>query len=141
MTSRRSGAGRFAVHQQVFQSAVECRAVFLRNLQPEFTTAQTVVITVVHVDQSLTPVARMNFVSVGNEPLLDDAVTYSTNHVGIASTVVSAEVGVRIAHPRESDLTLTLISPQGTRVLLAENRGGLDTNGYGWASKRPIYSR
>jgi hypothetical protein len=70
-------------------------------------------------------------VSAGNEPLLDDAVTYSTNYVGENSQVVSAEVGVRIAHPRESDLVLTLIDPQGTRVLLAENRGGLDTNGYG----------
>jgi subtilisin-like proprotein convertase family protein len=94
------------------------------------TSAQTVVVTV-EVDQSLTPVGSEMFSSGGSQPLLDDAVTYSTNQVGIASTVVSAEVGVRIVHPRESDLVLTLISPQGTRVLLAENRGGLDTNGYG----------
>ena len=79
----------------------------------------------------LSPVVPFKFLSAGNEPLLDDAVTFSTNHVGIASQVVSAEVGVRIDHPRESDLVLTLVSPQGTRVLLAENRGGLDTNGYG----------
>jgi subtilisin-like proprotein convertase family protein len=72
-----------------------------------------------------------NFVSAGNEPLLDDAVTDSTNAVGLASTVVSANVGVRIAHPRESDLVLTLVSPSGTRVLLAENRGGNDSHGYG----------
>ena len=52
--------------------------------------------------------------SVGNEPLLDDAVTDSTaNHVGVASTVVSANVGVRIDHPRESDLVLTLVEPGG----------------------------
>ena len=63
--------------------------------------------------------------------MLDDAVTYSTNHVGANSPVESVEVGVRINHPRESDLVLTLVSPAGTRVLLAENRGGLDTNGYG----------
>ena len=72
-----------------------------------------------------------NFVSRGNEPILDDAVTDSTNHVGVASTVVSANVGIRVDHPRESDLVFTLVSPSGTRVLLSENRGGLDTNGYG----------
>ena len=86
---------------------------------------------VITVGVDLTPVQPFKFLSAGNEPLLDDAVMYSTNHVGIPSQVVSAEVGVRIDHPRESDLVLTLVSPQGTRVLLAENRGGLDTNGYG----------
>ena len=68
--------------------------------------------------------------SPGNEPIADDAVTYSTNHVGVNSTVVSAEVGVRINHPRVSDLALTLIAPSGKRVVLAENRGG-DTTNYG----------
>ena len=79
----------------------------------------------------LTPVPPTVFQSVGNEPLRDDAVTYSTNHVSNQSTLTAVEVGVRIAHPRESDLAYTIISPSGTRVLLAENRGGLDTNGYG----------
>ena len=85
----------------------------------------------VEVDESLAPVTAVNFLSSGNEPLLDDAVTYSTNHVGLDGLVSGVEVGVRIDHPRESDLVLTLISPLGTRVLLAENRGRLDTNGYG----------
>ena len=80
---------------------------------------------------SLAAPQPLNVVSIGNEPILDDAVMYSTNHVGQVSKVVSAEVGVRINHPRESDLVLTLVSPAGTRVLLAENRGGLDSNGYG----------
>jgi subtilisin-like proprotein convertase family protein len=39
--------------------------------------------------------------------------------------ILSVEVGVRIDHPRISDLTLRLVSPQGTSVLLDENRGGL----------------
>ena len=73
----------------------------------------------------------LNFVSGTNVPILDDAITYSPIHVANDSRVVSTEVGVRIDHPRESDLVLTLISPSGTRVLLAENRGGLDTNGFG----------
>ncbi|MDB6109487.1 MAG: Peptidase and in kexin sedolisin [Pedosphaera sp.] len=79
----------------------------------------------------LNPLAPYKFLSIGNEPILDDAVSYSTNYVGIASKVARAEVGVRIDHPRISDLVLTLISPHGTRVVLAENRGGLTTNGYG----------
>jgi subtilisin-like proprotein convertase family protein len=79
----------------------------------------------------LNPQPPFQFLSIGNEPLKDDAVTYSTNYVGADSRVVSAQVGVRIDHPRISDLVLTLISPRGTRVLLAENRGGLSPDGYG----------
>ncbi len=79
----------------------------------------------------LAGVQPVNFLSKGNEPIPDDAVMDSTNTVGIVSQVAAAEVGVRIDHPRVSDLVLTLISPAGTRVLLAENRGGLSTNGYG----------
>src|SRR5581483_4360869 len=68
-----------------------------------------------------------------NTPLAlpDDAVTNSPIFVGVNETVANVQVGVRLTHPRESDLVLTLISPQGTRTLLSENRGGLDTNGYG----------
>jgi subtilisin-like proprotein convertase family protein len=41
-------------------------------------------------------------------------------------------VGVRIDHPRISDLTISLISPNGARVLLDENRGGLSSEGMGF---------
>jgi alpha-tubulin suppressor-like RCC1 family protein/subtilisin-like proprotein convertase family protein len=71
------------------------------------------------------------FTSSNAVPLLDDAVTDGSIGVTNTNTIASVEVGVRIAHPRESDLALTLISPTGTRVLLAENRGGTYTNGYG----------
>ena len=101
-----------------------------RNPSPS---PQSVFITV-EVDLSLAPVSPLLSLSPGNEPIPDDAVMYSTNHVGVDSLVVSADVGVRIAHPRESDLVLTLIRKAGrdARVLLAENRGGNDfTNGYG----------
>ena len=94
------------------------------------TTAESVFVSI-QIGVSLSPAGPATFTSRGDEPLLDDAVTYSTNHVAANSFVVDAEVGVRIEHPRESDLVLTLVSPEGTRVLLAENRGGLDTNGYG----------
>ncbi len=65
------------------------------------------------------------------EVLTDDAVSASTILVTNLGTLVSVEAGVRIEHPRVSDLALTLVSPSGTRVLLAENRGGLSTNGMG----------
>lgn len=64
--------------------------------------------------------------------ILDDAVTNSSIFVNADQTIVSLEVGVRIDHPRVSDLVLHLISPDGTRVLLDENRGASTTNGMGY---------
>jgi subtilisin-like proprotein convertase family protein len=43
-------------------------------------------------------------------------------------------VGVRIVHPRDSDLTLTLISPHGTAVIVSRRRGG-DGADYGSGAK------
>ena len=47
------------------------------------------------------------------------------------SIISSLDVGLLISDPRVSDLAITLISPNGTRVLLFENRGALTTNGLG----------
>ncbi len=79
------------------------------------------------------PTASQTWLQATNMPMAlpDDAVTNSPIFVPVNEAVADVQVGVRIDHPRESDLVLTLISPQGTRVLLSENRGGLDTNGYG----------
>jgi subtilisin-like proprotein convertase family protein len=41
-----------------------------------------------------------------------------------AGPVSFVAVGVRIDHPRDSDLTLTLISPRGRKVVLSAARGG-----------------
>ena len=57
--------------------------------------------------------------------------TYSTINVSNNQEIVSLQVGVRVDHPRVSDLVFHLISPSGTRELLCENRGGLSTNGMG----------
>jgi subtilisin-like proprotein convertase family protein len=38
------------------------------------------------------------------------------------------EVAVRIDHPRDSDLTLSLVSPTGSAVVLSANRGGSGRN-------------
>jgi subtilisin-like proprotein convertase family protein len=71
------------------------------------------------------------FRSTGATPILDDAVSYSTIFVTNANQIVSTEVGLRVDHPRVSDMVFHLISPSGTRVLLCENRGALTTNGMG----------
>lgn len=64
-------------------------------------------------------------------PILDDAITTTSLLVTNLDRIVSVEAGLRIEHPRVSDLAITLISPRGTRVLLSENRGYDSTNGFG----------
>lgn len=68
---------------------------------------------------------------IGSNPLLDDAATNYSILVTNESLIGSIDVGLRIGHPRVSDLAVTLVSPRGTRVLLVENRGGTDPNGFG----------
>jgi subtilisin-like proprotein convertase family protein/sugar lactone lactonase YvrE len=76
----------------------------------------------------------VDFGASGAVPLLDDAVTVSnSSNIFMTNTqpIVSVNVGIRVDHPRISDLVFHLISPDGTRVLLMENRGGDTTNGAG----------
>lgn len=63
--------------------------------------------------------------------LQDDAVTPTTLFVAATNPIASVNVGMVVNSPRISDLTFTLVSPTGQRVLLMENRGGLSTNGAG----------
>src|SRR6185436_18980592 len=74
---------------------------------------------------SLVPIDTATYVSSPSMPLLDNAVTNTTIFVTNQGSVADVKVGLRLDHPRLSDLVLHLVSPQGTRVLLAENRGGL----------------
>jgi subtilisin-like proprotein convertase family protein len=67
----------------------------------------------------------------GQLPLLDDAVTNYSQVVTNRARIAQVEVGLRVDHPRVSDLAFTLISPKGTRVLLMENRGNTNTAGIG----------
>lgn len=67
----------------------------------------------------------------GGVPIRDDAVTYSTIFVTNRLSVSDLDVGLLIRHERISDLAVTLISPNGTRILLFENRGAASTNGLG----------
>ncbi len=77
------------------------------------------------------PPAPITFNPAGTQPLVDDAVTNFTTTVTDHMQIARLDVGLRIDHPRVSDLAVTLISPGGTRVLLVENRGGTTTNGFG----------
>ncbi len=70
------------------------------------------------------PATPVTYRSTGPVTLIDDAVTNSVITVLTNRQVVDVQVGVRIDHARVSDLVLHLVSPQGTRVLLVENRGG-----------------
>ena len=63
--------------------------------------------------------------------LLDDAAGSSTIFVPNTQQIASVNVAMVVNHPRISDLTFTLVSPTGQRVLLMENRGGSTTNGAG----------
>jgi len=65
----------------------------------------------------------IKLVSEEPEPIGDDLVIKSRLTVTNDFLVGMMEVGVRIDHPRIADLDMTLVSPQGTRLLLSENRG------------------
>lgn len=66
-----------------------------------------------------------------DKSIIDDALTRSPIFVPDNRAVADVKVGLRIDHPRASDLTMHLVSPVGTRVLLSENRGGSDADGWG----------
>lgn len=71
------------------------------------------------------------FSSTNSASLVDDAVVNSSITITTNALVGDLQVGLRIDHPRISDLSIRLVSPNGTKVLLFENRGGLDGNGMG----------
>ncbi len=85
----------------------------------------------VRVEYDLLTDGSKNFTSDGEEPLIDDARTNSVILVTNFQQVANLDVGLRIEHDRAADLSIFLSSPQGTRVLLAENRGRTNTLGYG----------
>lgn len=62
---------------------------------------------------------------------IDDGRTSATFDVLADKQVTDVQVGVRVNHPRPQDLVLHLVSPQGARILLTENRGGFSPQGYG----------
>ena len=61
----------------------------------------------------------------------DNTTTNAIIDFNLDKIVADVQVGVRMKHPRTADIELALISPQGTRVLLAENRGQTNNVGFG----------
>ena len=82
-------------------------------------------------DLDLGGVVPVTYAAAAPILILDDAVSVSTIHIANSNPILSLDVGVRIDHPRVSNLVLTLVSPSGTRVLLDENRGGASPSGMG----------
>jgi subtilisin-like proprotein convertase family protein len=82
-------------------------------------------------DLDLVGVPQTIYTASTVQPIPDDAVSYAALPVTNADRISALDVGLRIDHPRVSDLAVTLVSPRGTRVLLSENRGYADTNGFG----------
>ncbi len=81
-----------------------------------------------------TPPQPSLFTSTNIVPIINDAVTSSTNtQIVMTNTdkISSVNVGFVVQYPRISDLAFTLISPEGQRILLMENRGGPTTTNAG----------
>ena len=75
---------------------------------------------------------QRDLVATNTVPFEDDLRMFFTNHVDTTLTVAEVKVGIRVKHPRVSDLAFSLVSPQGTRTILAENRGGTNRTAYGF---------
>ncbi|RME94442.1 MAG: hypothetical protein D6766_05815, partial [Verrucomicrobia bacterium] len=77
----------------------------------------------VEIERDLEGVIRDEFLSDEPLDLGDDRRMRLTNTVDRRLTVTEVSVGLRVDHPRVSDLDFHLISPDGTRLLLVEERG------------------
>ena len=86
---------------------------------------------------SLLPSPTYNYTTNPATALLDDAVSLDPGitdpgiFVSATQAIASVNVGFVVKSPRISDLTFTLVSPTGQRILLMENRGAGTTNGAG----------
>lgn len=63
--------------------------------------------------------------------LPDQARTISSISIAENRPVTALSVGLRIDHPRESDLAVRLTDPAGVSTVLVENRGGTTSTGFG----------
>lgn len=77
------------------------------------------------------PAVPVTYSWTGPEPIPDQAWTRFPLASSLSGRLASVAVGLRIDHPRVSDLALRLVSPSGRAVLLIENRGGTSAEGLG----------
>jgi subtilisin family serine protease/subtilisin-like proprotein convertase family protein len=78
----------------------------------------------VFIFRDLGPAKPIRIRSAGSTALLDDAITNSYIFVADRRQIADVKVGLRAKNTSDADLVFHLISPQGTRLLLMENRGG-----------------
>ena len=84
------------------------------------------------IERDLAGRLQRDIVSTNLVTLRDDVRMTFTNFVNDARSVAEVKVGIRATHPRLSDLAFSLVSPQGTRTLLVENRGDTNRTVYGY---------
>ncbi|MGH7951755.1 MAG: S8 family serine peptidase, partial [Limisphaerales bacterium] len=101
---------------------------FIGIFNPSFSSATVFLLAVLN---GPTLVVQPTDFKTNGVPLLDDAVTNSSIFISATNPIASIDVGMVVQHPRISDLTFTLVSPSGQRILLMENRGGLTATNAG----------
>ncbi len=75
---------------------------------------------------------QFTYTDTGPEFIPPDVVTNSSPiFVSATQLIESVNVGMVVDSPQISDMTFTLVSPTGQRILLMENRGANSTNGAG----------
>ena len=103
---------------------------FIGIFNPSLTTTATVGLFAT-LSFSQSAITTVDYDSTGPVPILDDAVTTNSIFVPDTDIIQDFTIGLRVDHPRISDLVFHLISPDGTRYLMMENRGGNSTAGCG----------
>src|SRR5205814_5810354 len=86
------------------------------------------------IHQSPAAVQAQTSLPTNSLALQHDALTGASIVVTNNRNVADVQVGLRVDHARASDLVFHRVSPQGTRILLAENRGHDNILGYGLGS-------
>ena len=95
---------------------------------------------VITVQESLTPNLTETLTNNAPIPLLTDAHTQSQICISNDQSLISVNVGVRIDDTNDLDnLVLHLTSPQGTSILLFEDRGGTNAGALGFGEQPSNY--
>ncbi|MCX8109326.1 MAG: proprotein convertase P-domain-containing protein, partial [Verrucomicrobiae bacterium] len=85
----------------------------------------------VRFERELPDVFRNSWVSTNMVSIGDLTLNVDTNEVTTSMVISDIKVGVRINHPRASDLDIRLVGPGGQSVLLSESRGGTNWTAFG----------
>jgi autotransporter-associated beta strand protein len=85
----------------------------------------------IQIEESLTPNLVTTYTNTDFIPLTTDGHTQSQICVDNGQQLVDLQVGLRLDDTNLDDLVIHLTSPQGTSVLLFENRGGTNSTNLG----------